>query len=363
MYSFFFVAVLFWMLDQDRRRKRWWIYLWIPLFVLWVNLHGGLVLGIGIVVAEGLQRFLEGRSYRHLVIVGLVMVALVSINPYGFVMYTYLLRAIPMERLFINEWKPIWSWWENAPFQLIVFILSFLIFIYAVVSRRLKNLTGLFPLLLLLLGAMTCMRLVFFYALAWLCFVPGYLKGTPVAEWLEYYWTRAPFVFLLVFSLFIGVFGRFAVSRQPWKVVVPAVSMEIFGRHLVYPVGPVDYLKRHGFKGNLMVYFPYGAYVSWNLYPQVRVSMDSRYEVAYPEWLVHENIEFYRYAKNWRKVLSRYPTDAVLVHRDSPLAGKMEDQEGWHLPYQDDSFLIYALNVVSLPKEDGRGKSLEGTFP
>ena len=27
MYSFFFVAMLFWMLDQDRRDKRWWIYL------------------------------------------------------------------------------------------------------------------------------------------------------------------------------------------------------------------------------------------------------------------------------------------------------------------------------------------------
>ena len=112
-----------------------------------------------------------------------------------------------------------------------------------------------------------------------------------------------------------------------------------------------------------MVYFPYGAYISWNLYPHVRVSMDSRYEVAYPEWLVQENIEFYRHAKNWRKVLARYPTDAVLVYRGSPLAGKMERQEGWHLTYQDDSFLIFAQNAVNLPREDGGASRSKGLFP
>ena len=362
-YSLVVVAVLLIFLESDRRGKRWWIAVWLPLFVLWLNVHGGFVVGFGILAAEWLQRALTGRKHAHLLGVGLGMAALVPANPYGFRYYWHIVKAIRMDRPYIEEWQPMWFWWDKWPVFVALFVVSVLVLVYVVTARRRWDFDGLFPLLLLLAGSILCLRITYFYAIAWICTVPGSLQLTSFGTFWDSFWRRRPEALIVFFAAVTFVFAQGAWLRRPWELVVPGAPEGRLGSRVIYPVGAVDYLRRMGFRGNLMVYFPYGAFVSWKLYPAVKVSMDSRYEAAYPTWLVVENIELYRRASSWRKVLAAYPTDAVLVERVAPLAERLAGDFQWRLVYQDRYFLLFARNADRLTIEDHREAAFSGEFP
>src|SRR5581483_3877850 len=108
--------------------------------------------------------------------------------------------------------------------------------------------------------------------------------------------------------------------------------------------------------------FRQGAYVSWKLFPAVKVSVDSRYEVAYPEDWVDRTFKFYAGESGWRETLAAYPTDAVLVPRSAPVAQVMP-QSGWHMVYKDGEFEVFGRPGLRLPDVDRTGESFAGVFP
>ena len=222
-YSLVFVALLLVFLESDRRGERKWIYFWLPAFAIWLNLHGGFTVGFGILGAEWLQRTLSGRRHAHLILVGLGMAALVPVNPYGLRYYSFILEAITMKRPYIEEWQPLWFWWDRWPFFVSCFVISVLVLAYAVVSGRRWNLPALFPLLLLLVASVLCMRMTYFYAVAWIFAVPGYLQLTSFGAFWESFWRRRPEALLVLFAAatFHVCRGRLAASavgsRRPGR--------------------------------------------------------------------------------------------------------------------------------------------------
>ena len=103
--------------------------------------------------------------------------------------------------------------------------------------------------------------------------------------------------------------------------------------------------------------------MTWNLYPDVRVSIDGRYEVAYPPALLAEHKTLYRAKPGWREILGKYPTDAVLTRLTRPLAKAISQLEGWHRVYIDDAYAVYASDEFCWPVVDNTGRSLIGRFP
>jgi hypothetical protein len=151
-----------------------------------------------------------------------------------------------------------------------------------------------------------------------------------------------------------------ALEQRVWRLRVPGVE----GRHqYAYPVGPEAYLRETGLRANVMTPFTVGAYLSWKLHPQVKVSLDGRFEVAYPPGLLAEHLDFFHGAERWRTVLARHPTDLVLVERGWKSETALREDGRWPLVYEDDTFLLFARPGLTLPYRDRRGEPLEGTFP
>jgi hypothetical protein len=99
LFTLLFLVILLLFLQEDRHRKRWWIAIWLPLYAIWVNLHAGFVVGIGLMALHTLERFLAGvlngerfsvafGRVKHLAAIVAVMVFMIVLNPYG-------LRYIP----------------------------------------------------------------------------------------------------------------------------------------------------------------------------------------------------------------------------------------------------------------------------
>jgi hypothetical protein len=80
-----------------------------------------------------------------------------------------------------------------------------------------------------------------------------------------------------------------------------------------YPVREVDILAMAGAKGNAATPFAWGSYVSWRLYPNVKISMDGRYETTYPESTFELNNAFYDHKGDWLRLCRAFKVDYVIL--------------------------------------------------
>ncbi len=69
LFTLAFLVALFFLIDLDRRGKKWWIWVWVAMVIAWGNMHAGVVSGIGILAVYGLSRWVEvwvaTRSFKQ----------------------------------------------------------------------------------------------------------------------------------------------------------------------------------------------------------------------------------------------------------------------------------------------------------
>jgi hypothetical protein len=350
VYSFFFTAllILFWQKVDVRPRAA--LFVWMLAFLLWVNLHGGFVAANGLTALYCAEKALRGQNYRRLLMALLGMMLLAFLTPYGPSYFSYLRRALWMARPFAPEWRPVW---DLGPVWVTCFLLAIGVAVYAVASAGVRKTPGIFPLAASAAEAAMHRKLLPVFAVVWLCYAPVYLQQTPVGKWLlEFAQRRRRFV-LAAWSALAAVSIVAAVRQKPWELRVPQP---------IYPVGAVQYLTEQRFQGNVLVPFRLGAYVSWKLYPAVRVSLDGRYEEVYSDRVMREIFNFYEAGPGWRATLEAYPTDAVLAPRAAPVCDKMRDTT-WVAAYQDMDFVLYARPGRAIAIKDDRARSFAGVFP
>ena len=177
LYSLVFAACLLYFLESDRRGNRRWIPIWLPLSALWFNLHAGAVIGVLLLGAYAFEQLLRGSRWLHLPLVAAGMLAGVVVNPYGWHYYPYLWRALRMSRTAIAEWSPLW---ESFPsFYSVTFLLSLLLLLYLAARIGVRSMPGIVVLCMTAAAGALHQRMLPFYAIAWTCYVPGYLLATP----------------------------------------------------------------------------------------------------------------------------------------------------------------------------------------
>lgn len=413
LFTLFFLVIMLLLLDLDRKGKRWWIAVWLPLVVVWGNVHGGVVSGIGLIgcygIARTLEAWLETKSIwetfgkvRHLIATGVATAGLLNVSPYGWDYVPYLIRAIRMPRALIPEWNPIWAskTYDPIVFYLIaVAVAATAIYLnwqqaawYQDASRSEEqsamNKNGssvqsvplanwqrdLFtPLALLLTAYMAAKhyRHGSLFAVTWICLVPPVLMKTTFGDAIEKLWiSRSKLINVAAVAMAFVSLGL-SIKSSFWELQVPGHRAASDREAIVYPVGPIDYLKNENFEGNLFVPFNVGAYVSWKLFPNVKVSLDSRYEVAYPAGALEENFFLYHAHGAWPATLEKYPTDAVLVPKDLPFAKevpKLCELDGgnlWKLCYEDSGFLliIRTERAQGMPYMNRGDEAIKGVFP
>jgi len=352
-----FLALLLGFIESDRRGRRSWIVPALLCHVVWLNVHAGFVVGMGVLALHAVEQAVRRRPYRHLIGVLVAMAALVLVNPYGTAYATYLLPALTMSRSLIIEWRPIWM---GAGMAITAYLVSVAIAGAALVAVGPRNVPG-WPLLLVTAYlAMRHQRHISIFAIVWLTQVPAMVARTTLGRTLTRAWARpanALSITTSVWSVFVALF--FAAQLHPWELHPPGQQ----GAAIRYPVGTVDYLRDHAVEGRLINPFEAGAFISWKLDGRVKVSMDGRYEAAYRPGVLEEQMDFYDAKPGWEDLLARYAPDLVLLRPKSPVLPLFTTQDRWKLVYQDDQYVLFARPGLDLPPEDRRGIVPMGTFP
>lgn len=382
LFTLVFLAAQLWMQEQDWRGRKAWIVLWLIMLVAWLNIHAGFVVGCGLIAFHSIERFgylwyskkswLEAlKGTWHLVAAAPIAVASLQINPYGWQYIPYLIRAIGMDRPLIREWLPLWHTHDPVG-TLSLFAISLILFgvgVRAVWVRNLprRRLRGAAFLVLTAYMTIKHIRHGSLFGVLWIAYVPAWVSqagfGRVLEEFVQAHRQRCVQVCKFVTIACLA----FASYHQFWRPTLPPQPLYSMAS---YPSDAINYLKQNRFSGNLMTPFHVGAYVSWEMYPQVRVSFDGRYEVAYQEHIMPEHNRFYDAEENWWEILDRYPTDAVLIHKqadvcdqllsfdESDIAISQATRDAWQYVYEDDAFILLAKKESRLPKTDRRNRKI-----
>jgi len=328
------------------------------LFVVWANVHGGFLVGLGLACLYGAATIGEGvvaavrrqtpavsvRALAVLAAVLLVAAFAPLANPYGVELYTYLARTLDMHGE-ISEWRPVAPFsTQYLPFKALCLAVIALITTYARTSRdawRIPVLWWLVP--YIVVAAVAGFRhqrhtVLFAITAAPLLIVLGEVARRSVLElWPALARPRRELSYALVS-------GAVLISLAQLQGVASQYARDglniRFGR-LDYPIDAVEFLRTHGIRGNVAMPFEWGAYAISKLAPESRVFIDGRFEAVYPQQVIDDYFAFMHGTEGWQRLLDDYPTDVVVVQRWRNIHPRLFTHPDFAYVYSDPAALVF----------------------
>jgi len=335
-----FFALTLYVVHRGRQGRRG-LALLLPLaMAVWVNVHAGFVAGLGtLALAACVETVLARRGTRtppyHLMLALAGCASATLLSPYG---PGYLLKVMPttvMARPNIVEWQPLTpSAIAAFPPHAAVPLLVALAVAALVVTRASRD-----PLEIVLLAvtaalALRHLRHAPFFLLTCVWALPHHLAtlGRPAVPLAR----RG-----LVTAAVVGLLATVRVAQAVGSLDHLTVKAGAF------PIGAVRFMEHEGITGNVAVDFNWGSYLIGKCYPRCRVSIDGRYEAAYPPAIYAMSGALTAGSPGWDRLLSEYPTDVALLDARRAGATRLATAPGWTLVYRDP---VAALFVRDRPR-------------
>jgi hypothetical protein len=322
--------------DDGRSKRLWWI---VPLMLLWVNLHGGYVVGLGLIGLYMISLVLD-RKWHLVPRLGLVLLlaaAVVPLNPNGFRMFSYPFETLSLAATkFVDEWaSPDFHKVMFLPFALLLF--SLLAALAA--SARRPRLGELFLLLMTAFGALRSARHIPIFALIATPILARHVWDIVVTHGWEKRFTgvEAPATgFALVFNLIF----LFAPATLGVVRVSHFVNNQPAYEARNYPQAAVNFLLQKQLPGPLYNSYGWGGYLIRRLYPSYRVYIDGRADI-YGDSFALEALRTYDGHTDWRKPLERLGVQTVIIPPDAPLSSLLREDSAWTRAYEDRQAVIF----------------------
>jgi len=348
-------------------------YLYPLIMALWVNLHGGFILGFVFLalafLGELLNKFFfprESFSVKDLVHLGAacgLSVLATLLNPYGM---DYLLGIynnatnevyMAVARDNIEAYISLWSFMKSAKLFVssigqnawIMVILMFILgglFLYDVIKKRFCDFTVLIVSGALFWYGMGTARASYFFPLAFF-FSFFYLLHRLNLKGIT---ARATLL-----SLFVLLFLFISISNSTFRVTA---DNKWFGAGIdsSVPVKEVDFLKKYKIEALIFNDYLIGGYLIWKLYPDYKVFIDPRFG---PYWkqVAPDYFSFINNPVNGATIqhfTKKYPFKIVMIHYNNlSLIAAFLNAGGWRLIFFDQhaAILCHTSLVPSLPPE------------
>ncbi len=369
---FTFTLFTLWIYTLERVRLGETRLLWIlPVtIVIWANLHGGFVAGLGLLFIYGLGEFLNKKPYKQYFIAMLPTALVTLINPYGFKYLQYIFYATTMDRSnIITEWMKtdlFASWWSWYALK-ITLLIYFTSVIFYFIKKR-PSFEQVDKVKFLLLGitlylALNHIKHQAFFVISAACFLYHdfyAIFGEKIPRLLNVAKDAALYFIIIGAGILLMVFN-------PILVTVPLNK---------FPVCSVEFIRQNNIKGNVLSVFHWGSYIAWKLYPDCHIALDGRFEEVYPEetfYLVSMLISHSNKPEKgiyWDKVLKIYHTDIIIAAKSSKNEKKtynaLKESKDWKIVFEGPISAVFVRK--ELAKDDYKkpvidyGKILEEKY-
>lgn len=346
LFSFLLFTVELAIFHEYRRGKHSWMAGLPVLMGLWPNLHGGFLLG-GLlagffIFTESVGALRRGNKQQALTLWGWGLAGALAtlLNPYGIGLHRFLIYTLLLPRS-ITEWAPVpFQGFEYAGFKILCtlslaalwmrrrnFLLDWeALTITAVGFAAMRQQRH-----MVFFGIITAPFLVEIFSCRLQCFVRNNSK-LKIS-------TMTVALISTAFFVVSGVYAFKAVERYQ------RCGLKIIVNPEEYPLQAMAFLKANDFKGNLLVSFNWGEYAIWQLYPQCRVSIDGRFRTVYPQSVIDDHFLKGDDADGWRRTLSKYPADILLVPQQPFFQNLIKEKGPWVYVYSDSLSMVFVRDL------------------
>jgi len=347
VFTYAFFAFTFYLIEGTRLGGHW-SGLWylLPIQLLWCNLHGGFLAGLGLILMYALGETLSWRLFWPYWTIFVLATLVTLINPYGLKYWAFMVHATTMQRPEISEWASVSQSIREGAAR-VPLLYFFLLNIFALLWwLRFREITaGLALALTSYLGWKHLRHQVFFLIL-----LGGYLPGL-LAFYLEDlksrprlidFWYRLRWEIPVTVGLVLIMLNSYNfLKNSPLTLKLPPAPVQEADSPTYYPLGAVAYLQTQRLSDKMLVNFDWGEYLIWNLYPQCHVALDGRFETVYPMALAKEYFDFIYGTPNWRKFLINYPPDLILVDSRTKISDLLLTEPEWQRVYVDGGCALF----------------------
>ena len=247
-------------------------------FALWVNLHGGWIVGGGVLAVWVAGAVLWGRHVRSplaWIAIGAAAAMATLVNPYGWHLWTFLWSTVGLSREQISDWEPVYV--LGTAYLAIWLLIAGLAAGLAIRQVRAKTYdpTALAIVVLLAWGSFRVNRLLAFFAIA-------------VVMLLARPWIRAGAAPRVAPRAEVAPSAASVVIAAGLAIVMLAGALTVSAGNLAcvrideatYPEPQATAaLRAARIDGRMLTYFDWGEYAIWHL-PGVSVSLDGRRETV-----------------------------------------------------------------------------------
>ena len=331
MFGYLFLIFTLIAMELLRQGKSWALWVLPPLFLVWVNIHGSFIIGLGVIFVywlSGLKNFqlggLEGRPWQsterlRLEAVFAICLAVLPITPYGSRLAVYPLDMAfsqPVNLASILEWQPL-------PLNMLggkIFL--GLLFGFFVLQMLFRFVWRLEEMILYVGGTLMAALHVRFILLFVPFFVP--IFAVMLAHWIPGY-ERAKDKYILN-AVLMGALVVAMVHYLPSKAYLEEKVAD------QSPVHALEYIREHGIGGPMFNTYGFGGYL---VSTGQKVFIDGRGDLYERGGVLADYMHITKMKPGALAVLNGYHVGACLLERDEPLSTLLAASPVWKRVYSD----------------------------
>jgi hypothetical protein len=334
LFSVLFFAILLITLAKIDQGRRWMWLLIPPLMAVWVNVHGGWIVGVGVLGFWTAARLVNAQMPLHerlmLAVAGLLALGATLINPYGMDMWRFLGETVRLGRDDIEEWGSILTF----PFALgLPWAMTFIAAVLAVWQGRPRPRWDYVAIVALLaFASFRVSRLDAFFSLATvILFTPelasvigGLVRSRRAAHPAPRTAQAAPAAGIIA----ITVITVAVMSVPAAKTIGPYATCMTIGGGWVPDEDAGRFILANRLKGRMLTWFDWGEYAIWHFGPDLQVSMDGRRETVYTEGTIQAHRRFYAADETASTYLRALNPDYIWLPKRLPITSTLM-KSGW----------------------------------
>jgi hypothetical protein len=337
--SWLFVLIFFWILEsQSEYPKR--LYALPALMLLWVNLHGGFVVGFVLLVlylsGAMIEKEIGGAS--RLAVSGALCFLASFVNPYGYHLhqhvYAYLTDRFLMDH--IDEFR-------SPDFHGVAqqcFVALLLLTMVAVAVRREKiSVTHVLVLLFAVYSGLFASRNLPISSILLTLTAAPVLSTAMASSMVTKRWCEFSERMTRVEMAARGHFLPIAVSVALLLACAQGSAIHAMFPSQRFPVAAVDYLQTHRITDPIFCPDDWGGYLIYRLYPQTKVVVDDRHDLHGDEFM-KKYLRTIHVEPAWNQLLKENKVRWALLPQRSPLASMLQIGGAWKVQYQDEVSIL-----------------------
>ena len=346
-----FIFCAMWILFLEKIKKgnnKYLIYL-VILSLIWLNCHGGIIAGVGLLGLYLIGEFLNKNDYKKYFLALVVIFFIFFINPWGVDYLKFILDSSFLDRSWIAEWQsPFTFSFKNIFLYQFLVVITYFCYFYKIYLKKLKfkdlDKTKLLIILTATVlsfkyikhtGLMVVLYSIFMYDDYFLTFND---LAEKLRKYLQFEINSKKYFNLIkniVLYLIIYVYSltNLITSNLNYTTTKNVLSN--------YPISSINFLEQNNIKGNILSPFQYNSFMGYRLYPNIKIFMDGRQEQVYYSNIFDEMMFFYLYlGKNPLEILDKYDIDILMVEKEFPIYKHLKEIKNFKVIYDNGANVI-----------------------